>query len=238
MNNVDGNSGIAGFFSPEPEEKKPEGVSFGRTTTAADEVDSSLSHAVNGSDPDHSSQNLGAVASTSTSLEQRVVSNQASTEIDAANKKAQENVTSIINYLEQLKQQTLIYKNMYGREAAPDQDIQVFEKVTQLLKYLEPLNISKDEKLNGGRHPSEVNNGSFTYDYHVHYRGEDIFSLTSAFNAIEDGLNWSLAVKTTSLFDELYFAPGGPGYPAAKSEFEALKTKSSPNDLKGSSARE
>ncbi|WP_257281943.1 hypothetical protein [Endozoicomonas sp. ISHI1] len=233
MNNVDNNSSTAGFFSPKPEEETPEGVSFGRTTTAADNVDASLS-----SDPDHSSQNLGAVASSSTSLEQRVVSNQASTEIDAANKKAQENVTTIINYLKQLKQQTLIYKNMYGREAAPDQDIQVFEKVTQLLKYLEPLNISTDENLNDGRHFSEVNKGSFTSDYHVSYRGEEIFSLTSAFNVIEDGLNWSLAVKTTSLFDELYFAPDAPGYQAVKSEFEALQTKSSPNDLKGSSARE
>ncbi|WOG26864.1 hypothetical protein [Endozoicomonas sp. 8E] len=229
MNNVDNNSGVVGLFSPKPEKESPEAVCFGRTTTASGKIDSSSRRAVNGGDPDHSSQRLGAVASTSTSLEQRVVSSQESTEIDAANKKARETVKRIINYLDNLKQEYLINKDRCSRNTAPAQGIQVLENVIQLLEYLEPRNISKSQKINDGTCLSQL----FNSYYDVSYEGEVLFSVTNTLKDNQDsfsGVSWSLATETTPLFDELYYAPGAPGYQSAKTEFKALQTKSLLND--------
>ncbi|WP_422137185.1 hypothetical protein [Endozoicomonas sp. ALC020] len=230
MDNVDNNSGIVALFSPKPEKESSEAVCFGRTTTASGKIDSSSRRAVNGGDPDHSSQRLGAVASTSKSLEQRIVSSQESTEIDAANKKARETVKKIINYLDNLKQEYLINKDRCRRNTATAQDIQVLENVIQLLGYLEPRNISKSQKINDGTCRSQL----FNSYYHVSYEGEVLFSVTNTLKDNRDdgfsGASWSLATGTTPLFDELYYAPGAPGYQSAKTEFKALQTKSLLND--------
>ncbi|WOG28154.1 hypothetical protein [Endozoicomonas sp. 8E] len=229
MNNVDNNSGIVGLFSLKPKKETPEGVSFGRTTTVADNVDSSLSHTVKRSDPDHSCQRLGAVASTSTSLEQRVVSNQTSSEIDAANKKAQETVSRIIKHLDLLKQSLIVIDKLFEKTDS-NQYIQVFEKVIQLLGYLEPCNISEVMERKSGDGFSAI------YE-HFYYGDEVLFSLirNSAIKSkLECGhMDGLPAIQTSAKFEELLFAPGGPVYQAAKCEFEVLQIKSLLDGLKG-----
>ncbi|WP_422411936.1 MULTISPECIES: hypothetical protein [unclassified Endozoicomonas] len=231
MNNVDKNSGIVGLFSQKPKEEIPKGVSFGRTTMAADKVDSSLSHVVNGSGTDHSSQRLETIASTSTSLGQRVVSNQTNTEIDAAKTKAQENVSAIIDHLDGMKER-LIAKDKYCRNTAHNPDIQVFENVIQLLGHLEPGNISEFAECCDSTCFVKFGDHSFcTTDFNFYYGSEVLFSLHhNVF--MPCGKGYSLkkgaeVIETSALFDELYFAPGAPGapgYQAAKSDFERLQS--------------
>ncbi|WP_422136255.1 MULTISPECIES: hypothetical protein [unclassified Endozoicomonas] len=237
MNKADNNSGIVGLFSLKPKEETPKGVSFGRTTMAADKVDSSLSHFVNGSDTGHSSQRLGTLASTSTLLEQRVVSNQVSTEIVAAKKRPQMAVSKIINHLDDFKTK-IIAEDEYCRNKAHTRDIQVLENIIQLLQHLEPCKISVVVRFNVGAGSVKIGDDFFsTVDFNVYYRGQMLFSLLQNTVSPGDTRNpvklGARVVETSALFDELYFAPGGPGYQAAKCEFEVLQIKSLLDGLKG-----
>lgn len=173
----------------------------------------------------------GAVASTISSLECRTVSNRASSERIQPNEIDNSVVSEIIEHMNHLKSILIENDEHYGNQA-PSPDIEVFEHAVQLLNYLEPCNISKGEEMSDGRSTCGCCEGGSDTDYDVYYKGDVLFTLTetSSETRFRDYYTTgeSGAIETRDLFNELYFAPGAPGYQSAKSEFEqCLKLRNS-----------
>lgn len=69
------------------------------------------------------------------------------------------------------------------------------------------------------------------YYYHVYYKGDVLFTVNETVNETVGERRFSnecrcehfANIKTSTLFDELYYAPDAPGYQSAKNEFEACK---------------
>ncbi|WP_422136880.1 hypothetical protein [Endozoicomonas sp. ALD040] len=138
--------------------------------------------------------------------------------------KAHEVVSGIIGHMNSLKKILIENDEHYGPKN-PNTDIQAFENAIQLLEYLQPWDISKGEDVKFV--PDVCGNYDFginTY-YHVYYKGDVLFTVNETVSERRFSTKYSCGqladIKTSTLFDELYYAPDAPGYQSAKSEFEA-----------------
>ncbi|WP_257281027.1 hypothetical protein [Endozoicomonas sp. ISHI1] len=138
---------------------------------------------------------------------------------------ANEVVSGVIEHMIYL-QGILTENDVHFGATTPNPDIQVFENAIQLLKYLQPCDISVGEEVSDGRDPCGCCDGSSDTYYPVYYKGDVLFTVTetnseSRFPEEYTSGQWA-DIATNKLFDELYFAPDAPGYLSAKSEFEQL----------------
>ncbi|WP_422138463.1 hypothetical protein [Endozoicomonas sp. ALC020] len=137
--------------------------------------------------------------------------------------------------------------DVHANANSPSPDIQTFENAIEILELLDPSDISTDLEpfslypeidfynayhLNHayGDSDSDDDIDGYAY-YHVYYRGKMLFAIirtankTSFASALTCGI--SVSIKTEVLFNELYYAPDGPGYQSAKREFEEQRKKQS-----------
>ncbi len=120
----------------------------------------------------------------------------------------------------------LIENDVHSKAESPSPDIQVFRNAIELLEHLEPSDISKISQPFSVRPECD---GSVTGYHRIYYRGKMIFTIigTAKKTSYESSLTCGFlgSIKTEDLFNELYYAPGAPGYQLAKSEFEEQRKK-------------
>ncbi len=138
--------------------------------------------------------------------------------------KAHKTVPGIIKHMNRLKK-ILTENDEHYRAKKPNPKIQVFENAIQLLEYLQPCDISKGEDVHDGNNICSCCEGYSSTHYRVYYRGEVLLTVTQTVSETRFAKQYtsgeSAYIETNNLFDELYFAPGAPGYQSAKTEFEA-----------------
>ncbi|WP_448217659.1 hypothetical protein [Endozoicomonas sp. 2B-B] len=153
-------------------------------------------------------------------------------------------VSEIITHVNRLIY-THTLNDVHANANSPCPDIQVFWNAIELLELLDPSDISTDLEpfslypeidfydayhLNHacGDSDSDDDIDDYAY-YHVYYKGKKLFAIirtankTSFASPLTCGI--SVSIKTEVLFNELYYAPDGPGYQSAKREFEEQRKK-------------
>ncbi|WP_257287183.1 hypothetical protein [Endozoicomonas sp. SESOKO2] len=148
------------------------------------------------------------------------------TEIDESNETAGNTVSEIIEHMNSLIT-ILIENDVHYKTEPPTPDIQAFRNAIELLEYLDPSDISQGSEMTDSNCDCSHCSGYSDTWYIVYYRDNVLFTVTQTESETRFAERWtsgeSAKIKTEDLFNELYYAPGAPGYQSTKNEYEAFK---------------